>query len=43
VVFYSSDDPAKFAQTAHRLFGWDLPEVRRIALEGVDGAPPPRG
>lgn len=43
VVFYSSDDPTKFAHTAHRLFGWALPDVRRIALEGVDGAPPVRG
>ncbi len=39
VTFYSSDDPAKFARTAHRLFGWALPDVRRIALEGVDAPP----
>nr|MBP8005026.1 aspartate/glutamate racemase family protein [Elusimicrobiota bacterium] len=39
VVFYSSDDPGKFAHTAQRLFGWALPDVRRIALEGVDAPP----
>jgi glutamate racemase len=37
VDYFSSDDPVKFSRLGHRFLGWNLPNVARIRLEGVDG------
>jgi glutamate racemase len=34
-VYYSSDDPVKFARLGHTFLGWNLKDVKRIRLRGV--------